>query len=136
VYAPALVGWSVGVGVGAGPAAWFPLAPREAYVPAYTASLTYVHQVNQGHVVGVEASARIVAPPHYSFQDDQRATTAVQSAMSQARPPRSARVVPALHAAHHEAWRGERHEPRHEGPRDEHFEREGPWPGRSRSPRE
>lgn len=46
VYAPALVafvggGFSVGVGV-----AWFPLAPREVFVPWYRTSPTYVNNVN------------------------------------------------------------------------------------------
>jgi hypothetical protein len=51
VYAPALVafvgggGFSVGVGVGAG-VAWFPLAPREVYVPWYRTSPGYVNNVN------------------------------------------------------------------------------------------
>ncbi len=48
VYAPALVAWvgspgGVAVGVSVG---WFPLAPREVYVPAYPVSQTYVRNVN------------------------------------------------------------------------------------------
>jgi hypothetical protein len=57
VYAPALVAWvggphfAVGVGVGGGFAAgvnvgWFPLGPREVYVPSYPVSRTYVNNVN------------------------------------------------------------------------------------------
>jgi hypothetical protein len=53
VYAPALVAWvggphlSASVTVGGGPAvAWFPLGPREVYVPAYHGSETYVRNVN------------------------------------------------------------------------------------------
>jgi FecR protein len=51
VYAPALVafvgggGFSAGVGIGAG-VAWFPLAPREVYVPWYRTSPRYVNNVN------------------------------------------------------------------------------------------
>lgn len=51
VYAPALVAFvggsrfSLNVGV-----AWFPLGPRERYVPAYRVSDTYVRQVNMTHV--------------------------------------------------------------------------------------
>ena len=51
VYAPALVafvgggGFGIGVGIGVG-VAWFPLAPREVYVPWYQTSPTYVNQVN------------------------------------------------------------------------------------------
>jgi hypothetical protein len=42
VYAPALVAW-VGVGPSVG---WFPLGPREVYVPAYAVSRNYVTNVN------------------------------------------------------------------------------------------
>jgi hypothetical protein len=50
VYAPALVafvggGVGVGVGIGAG-VAWFPLAPREVFVPYYRTSPAYVNNVN------------------------------------------------------------------------------------------
>ena len=44
VYAPALVAWAGGVG-GAG-VAWFPLAPREVYVPGYHVSAKYVQSIN------------------------------------------------------------------------------------------
>lgn len=49
VYAPALVAWvggphfSIGIGAGVG---WFPLGPREVYVPPYRVSRTYVTNVN------------------------------------------------------------------------------------------
>jgi hypothetical protein len=54
VYAPALVafvgggGFSVGVSVGGGGGAvgWFPLGPREVYVPSYRVSQRYVENVN------------------------------------------------------------------------------------------
>jgi hypothetical protein len=57
VYAPALVAWvggphfAIGVGVGGGFAAgvnvgWFPLGPREVYVPSYHVSRAYVNNVN------------------------------------------------------------------------------------------
>jgi hypothetical protein len=51
VYAPALVGWVSGPQVGAArafgpPVGWFPLGPREVYVPAYRVSQTYVRTVN------------------------------------------------------------------------------------------
>lgn len=55
VYAPALVAWvggphfSIGIGIGRGGGvgvAWFPLAPREVYVPSYHVSRTYVTNVN------------------------------------------------------------------------------------------
>jgi hypothetical protein len=45
VYAPALVAFLAGIGVG-----WFPLAPGEAYWPSYTTNLAYVRRLNQGIV--------------------------------------------------------------------------------------
>lgn len=51
VYAPALVGWigrpgvGVSIAVGAG-VSWFPLGPREVYVPAYRVTPGYVQRVN------------------------------------------------------------------------------------------
>jgi len=47
VYAPALVVFIGGGGFGFGPGvAWFPLAPREVFVPWYRTSPTYVNNVN------------------------------------------------------------------------------------------
>jgi Family of unknown function (DUF6600) len=54
VYAPALVAWvgfgggfGISIGVGGGPAVgWFPLGPRDVYIPAYAASPAYVTRVN------------------------------------------------------------------------------------------
>lgn len=45
VYAPALVVF-VGGSPAAGNVAWFPLGPREVYVPSYPVSPTYVNRVN------------------------------------------------------------------------------------------
>jgi hypothetical protein len=55
VYAPALVAWVGGsnwhasLSLGGGGVAWFPLGPREVYVPPYPVSQTYVRQVNITH---------------------------------------------------------------------------------------
>jgi hypothetical protein len=54
VYAPALVafiggprfGLSISVGGGGGDVGWFPLGPREVYVPGYNTSRAYVNRVN------------------------------------------------------------------------------------------
>src|SRR6185437_11197904 len=52
VYAPALVAWfgagaAVTLALTAGPSvAWFPLAPRDVYVPPYRVSNTYIRNVN------------------------------------------------------------------------------------------
>jgi hypothetical protein len=56
VYAPALVAFIGGAGfslsVSSGPAiGWFPLAPREVYVPSYRVSRNYFRQVNVSNTV-------------------------------------------------------------------------------------
>jgi hypothetical protein len=56
VYAPALVAfvggsnWSVSVQLGSGPIGWFPLGPREVFVPAYRVTPEYVQRVNVSQV--------------------------------------------------------------------------------------
>jgi hypothetical protein len=71
VYAPALVGWhhngsrhgrgtSVSVGVGLG---WFPLAPREHYVPSYSNNITYIRNINN-----VTNNVTVVQPTRYINQ--------------------------------------------------------------------
>ncbi|WP_310493292.1 DUF6600 domain-containing protein [Dechloromonas sp.] len=69
VYAPALVawignpGWSVGFSFGAAPAVgWFPLAPREVYVPGHRHSPNYVRQINITHVRDVSIIDRAIRP--------------------------------------------------------------------------
>ena len=64
VYAPALVafvgGGSLRVGVGGGMAvAWFPLGPREVFVPAYRVSPVYVNRVNVVTVTNVTVVNRV-----------------------------------------------------------------------------
>ena len=46
VYAPALVVFIGGGGGVGGNVAWFPLGPREVYVPSYHVSQAYVNRVN------------------------------------------------------------------------------------------
>jgi hypothetical protein len=50
VYAPALVAWVGGPGFGV---AWFPLGPREAFIPAYSVSAVYVNRVNMVEVTHI-----------------------------------------------------------------------------------
>lgn len=58
IYAPALVafvggsGWSVSISFGGGsPIGWFPLGPREVYVPSYQVSRDYFTRVNVTNTV-------------------------------------------------------------------------------------
>ncbi len=70
VYAPALVAFVGGDGFGAtvvagGGVGWFPLGPREPYVPPYTVSTTYVRNVNYGHVTVVNVQTINVTTVRY-----------------------------------------------------------------------
>ena len=73
VYAPALVAWvggpnvsvSVRVGGAPGPAVgWFPLAPREVYVPGYRVSPRYVQNINITHVRNVSVINNVYRSPN------------------------------------------------------------------------
>ncbi len=80
VYAPALVAWiggprlSVGISVGGGgnfggSVGWFPLAPREVYVPSYRVSPRYVEQVNITHVTNITNITTIINNPQTAVRD-------------------------------------------------------------------
>ncbi len=97
VYAPALVGWIGNPGwrlefsAGAAPAVgWFPLAPREVYVPGYRYSHNYVRQLNAGHVrdVGViDRAERGGQRPAFANNSLPRAVTVVPATlMREGRP--------------------------------------------------
>jgi len=56
IYAPALVAFVGGVGIsvgGGGPVGWFPLGPREVYVPWYHGSRNYFTNINGRPTTGV-----------------------------------------------------------------------------------
>ncbi len=97
VYAPALVGFvggrfGVGVGFGSGfsGVAWFPLGPRDVYIPGYRASPRYVQNINitnlrsgttiqlgevhNPHVVSKDAAASRM---NYMYANNAVAVTAV-----------------------------------------------------------
>ena len=85
VYAPALVGWigrpgwSVTIGIGSVPAiGWFPLAPREVFVPAYRSSPAYVRNVNVTHVTNIVNVTNV--QPRYAHRHVERAVTVVPAA--------------------------------------------------------
>ena len=76
IYAPALVAWlgTPGFGLTAGaPIGWFPLGPREVYVPAYRHTPRYLRVVNVQHVPNV-AQVTIVQTPNYVHRHPDRST--------------------------------------------------------------
>ena len=106
VYAPALVAW---VGHPSGPAAgrrgpaptvgWFPLAPREVYVPGHRFSPGYLRNVNRPHVGSITHIDTIVRSPgtavernHYRYRDLPQALTRVPVSVIERRQP----VAPAI----------------------------------------
>ncbi|TXH07029.1 MAG: hypothetical protein E6R09_00750 [Rhodocyclaceae bacterium] len=101
VYAPALVawvgnpGWSVGFSFGAAPAVgWFPLAPREVYVPWHRHSPRYVERVNITHVHNVTIIQQAIRDrdrgdrrERFAYRDSPRALTVVPAqALREGRP--------------------------------------------------
>ena len=107
VYAPALVGW---IGTPAGgvsvsirttpPVVWFPLAPREVFVPFYRSSHNHVRYVNAPHVPHIHNIDAIVSRPHevvrqmrFVHRDEPRAfSTAPEDAFRHRRP--EVRIAP------------------------------------------
>jgi hypothetical protein len=106
VYAPALVGWVGGsrsspimpaggfAGVG-----WFPLAPHEAYVPAYAASERYLRAVNAANAATVSGAPRIGGDriagmvPHYANRTVPGTVTAVDASTFVSAQPVAAHQV-------------------------------------------
>src|SRR5262245_39904292 len=103
VYAPALVGWlgnpslSVTIGIGTVPAVgWFPLAPREVFVPAYRASTAYVQNVNVAQVTNITRITNVtqVQPRDYAYRHVDRAVTVVPATtLAHGQPAAPATVV-------------------------------------------
>lgn len=100
VYAPALVAWvggpnfsvSVQVGGRPGPAVgWFPLAPREVYVPSYRVSPRYVQNINITHVRNVTTINNVYRNPDaqrdYANRRLPNALTVVPSTVMTGRQP-------------------------------------------------
>ena len=108
VYAPALVAWvggsglSAAVGAGAPPAVgWFPLGPREVYVPAYRASPRYWHEVNRPQVRDPARLERFLEDPDralreapYRHRGEPAAWTVVPAGIVGGRRPVAPAVLP------------------------------------------
>ena len=76
VFAPALVAWtrppefSVSFSIGRAPdVGWFPLAPRDVFVPLFHSSPDYVRHVNRPHVSRIDHIDVIVNDPHRALHD-------------------------------------------------------------------
>jgi hypothetical protein len=100
VYAPALVAfvggsnWNVSVRLGSGPVGWFPLGPREVFVPAYHVTPEYIQRVNASHVANVNVTNINVTNITYVNRAVPGAITAVpRETFVQARPVASAAVA-------------------------------------------
>ncbi|HEX7770028.1 MAG TPA: DUF6600 domain-containing protein, partial [Dokdonella sp.] len=109
VYAPALVafvggnGWGVSINTG-GPVGWFPLGPRDVYVPWYRASRGYFNNVNVRnttvinniHITNVYnnySSGRPITGHDYAYRRNVSAITAVpRDAFVGGRPVANSRV--------------------------------------------
>ncbi|MBX3618444.1 MAG: hypothetical protein KF891_00415 [Rhizobacter sp.] len=127
VYAPALVAWvggsnvSVSVTVGSAPTVgWFPLGPREVYVPGYHVSPRYVRNVNVTHVTNITNVTTIINNPgkvmagtRYVNRGLPNAVTVVPSQVVERRQP----VAPAFRPVNDRMLRDIRRErPRAEAP--------------------
>ena len=115
VYAPALVGWvggpglSVSITIGGGRApppvvGWFPLAPREVYVPSYRASPVYAQNVNITNVTNITQITNVInnpqAPREFNNRRVQNAVTVVPAAVMTGRQP----VAPAAAQMRDAPW--------------------------------
>ena len=111
VYAPALVAWvggprvSVSVNIGGGPAVgWFPLAPREVYVPGYRSSPRYVQNINITHVTNVTSITTVInnpqAPRDFGNRRIPNAMTVVPAGVMTSRQP----VAPAAAQLRNTPW--------------------------------
>jgi hypothetical protein len=102
VYAPALVAWvggsnfGVGVSFGGGSGiGWFPLGPREVYVPSYQASPRYLNRVNITNTTIVNNTniTNVYVNKTYINRSAPGGVTAVpQNAFASARPVQSVAV--------------------------------------------
>lgn len=91
VYAPALVVWygtpgvSVGVTIGS-PVGWFPLGPREVYIPYYRCSRRYINYVNVQHITNINHITIINPPPRYVYQQPGYSTWTPRDALLRRMP--------------------------------------------------
>jgi hypothetical protein len=102
VYAPALVAfvggptWRV-ANVGE-PVGWFPLGPREVFVPAYTVTPAYVVAINRPHAVVGNVAINVTSITYVNRAVPGAVTVVSREVFTQARPVAAAAVVVAPQA--------------------------------------
>jgi hypothetical protein len=111
IYAPALVafvggsGWGANISIGGGgPVGWFPLGPRDVYVPWYRASRGYFNNVNVRNTTVINntyitnvynnySNGRPITNVNYAYRNNVNAVTAVsRDTFVGARPVGESRV--------------------------------------------
>ena len=98
VYAPALVAfvgganWRLGVNVGA-PVGWFPLGPREVFVPAYTVTPAYVAALNRPHVAVTTVNVNVTTITYVNRAVPGAVTVVSRETFAQARPVAAAAIA-------------------------------------------
>jgi hypothetical protein len=103
VYAPALVAfvgganWRIGVNIGA-PVGWFPLGPREVFVPAYTVSPGYLVALNRPHVSVTNVNVNVTNVTYVNRTAPGAITVVSRETFTQARPVAAAAVAVAPQA--------------------------------------
>ena len=120
VYAPAMVGWigtpCIGVAVSFGTVpsvGWFPLAPREIYVPFHRSSTTYVRNVNITHVTQITNVTEIVSNPHAAVRGSRYAHRDTPQAVTAAPPDTFSRQRPGASSGHAPGERPGQRNPTH-----------------------
>jgi hypothetical protein len=91
VFAPALVAWFGGPGIGVSinigaPIGWFPLGPGEVFIPGYRSSRRHVDFINAPYVTNITNITVINPPPRYVHRDHDRSTWAPGNALVNREP--------------------------------------------------
>jgi hypothetical protein len=87
VYSPALVAFVGGGGFGVS-IGWFPLGPREPWIPAWGASRAYINNVNVMHVTNIN----VVNVTNVTYVNRQNVTVVSQADFAAARPVGAAAI--------------------------------------------
>ncbi len=98
VYAPALVAfvggsnWRMSVSIGE-PIGWFPLGPREVFVPSYTASPVYLASVNRPHVSVIDVNVNVTNITYVNRAVPGAVTVVSRTTFAESRPVAGAAIA-------------------------------------------